>query len=614
MLCQRIGTGTHSTFHNAARSWIPVVFGCLSMLGFDAVVHAAVGFEPITPAMADRIITLTGHDLTIDQVLVVARHGAKVALSPEARRHEQDAYGLLLEGAAEGIPIYWFNRGVGEQREVEIFAGDPLAPNNKTKIAQTQLAAFRDGPSWGYGPEVMQEEIIRAMMVVRANAMVYDAPSPQLTQMLLDLLNSQVTPVVQSRGTVGEGDLAQFYNVAGTMVGVGEAYYQGTRMPASKALARAKLKPLQPFAADDNVLTSSNGYATGEAALLVSDSQRALDWADLIYAMDLNGMNSSVTPLSLAAQSNRPFKWLNWHAARMLDMIKGSYLFEADQKRIIQDPESLRASSIRQASAWQTWAQLRDDLTIQLNSSDHNPAIRFGLSPSDSWELATPQLLKFYVKGGPYSHGEHGFIVSNANWDPYPLANEIEAFTIALANMDVAVAQRIERFSNPFFTGVKADELLTESQAAALVIPAYGYVPASLFQEVQSAINPITPSGNAILATVEDLQSQTRLKVAHAHVVLDATVDLLGEDLLTASLWMDLRAKQDSKRAFGAAPTAAWASFRQLVPFQGVAARPQQPVGMLAAAFLKTHAVDAFYPSAGKMPLSPSPDRQNLTP
>jgi histidine ammonia-lyase len=405
------------------------------MMGFGDAVHAAVVFEPITPAMADRTITLTGHDLTVEQVIAVARCGAKVALSPEARRHEQDGYGLLLEGAAEGIPIYWFNRGVGEQRELEIFAGDPLSPDNKTKIAQMQLAAFRDGPSWGYGPEVMQEEIIRAMMVVRANAMVYDAPSPQLAQMLLDLLNKQVTPVVQSRGTVGEGDLAQFYNVAGTMVGVGEAYYQGTRMPASKALVRAALKPLEPFGADENVLTSSDGYATGETALLVGDARRALDWADLIYAMDLNGMNSSVTPLSLAVQSNRPFKWLNWHAARVLDMIKGSYLFDADPKRIIQDPESLRASSIRQASAWQSWAQLRGVLAIQLNSSDHNPAIRVGVSPSDSWELATPQLLKFYVRGGPHSHGEHGFIVSNANWDPYPLANEIEAFTFLLTVM-----------------------------------------------------------------------------------------------------------------------------------------------------------------------------------
>src|SRR3984893_6069611 len=110
-------------------------------------------------------------------------------------------------------------------------------------------------------------------------------------------------------------------------------------MPAAKALAQAGLKPIQPFAADENALTSSNAYATGQAALVVYDARRALGWADLIYAMDLDGMNSSITPLSLAVQCDRPEPWLNWDANRILTMLKGSYLFDGGA-RIIQDPES----------------------------------------------------------------------------------------------------------------------------------------------------------------------------------------------------------------------------------------------------------------------------------
>jgi histidine ammonia-lyase len=83
---------------------------------------------------------------------------------------------------------------------------------------------------------------------------------------------------------------------------------------------------------------------------------------------------------------------------------------------------------------------------LQANSSDHNPAVNVGLDPKDSWELSTPQMMRFYVKGGPHSHGQHGYIVSNANWDPYPLANRIESFVLALGNMDIAVMLRIERF------------------------------------------------------------------------------------------------------------------------------------------------------------------------
>ncbi len=580
----------------------------LAIAGWAAVpVRAAAGYTPITPSMSDRTVTLDGHNLSIDEIVMVARYGAKVQLKPEARQREADNYGLLLEAAAEGIPVYWFNRGAGDQRETVMFDGDPMSPKNHALIAKTQADRFRMGALWGTGPEIADEEIVRAMMVVRANAMTYNAPSPQLSQMLLDLLNKRITPVAQSRGTLGEGDLAQLGNVGAAMVGAGEVYFQGSRMTAEQALRSAGLAPIQPFAADDNALTSSNAYATGQAALLVHDARAALEWSDLIYAMDLDGMNSSITPLSRVVQRDRPEKWLNWHAARILDMIKGSYLFDKDPKRIIQDPESLRASSIRQGSTWEAWGALRDAVIFQANSSDHNPAVNVGLSPEDSWELATPQLLRFFVKGGPHSHGQHGYIVSNANWDPYPMANQVENFVIALANMDIAVMLRIERLRNPFFTGVALREILPGVNGGF-----FDYAPVDLQQEVQSLTTPIAPFGSAIVGTVEDLQAQTRLKMQRARQAVETTFDLLGFDLIEASLWMDARKTQDPARAFGAAPTAAWNAFRQRVPLRQDAA-PAQSISLVASQFLKTTPASTYYRSSGAA-AEPAGARESLAP
>src|SRR6185437_9650062 len=176
----------------------------------------AAGYQPITPTKSDQVITLTGHDLTIEQVVDVARYGAKVELSPEAKQRQADHYGLLLEAATEGIAVYWFNRGAGDQRETVMFSGDPMTPKNKAYLEKSQLMEFKIGAIFGYGPEVQEEEIVRAMMVVRANAMTFNAPSPQLSEMLVELLNHRITPVVQSRGTLGEGDLAQLSNVGAT--------------------------------------------------------------------------------------------------------------------------------------------------------------------------------------------------------------------------------------------------------------------------------------------------------------------------------------------------------------------------------------------------------------
>jgi histidine ammonia-lyase len=387
------------------------------------------------------------------------------------------------------------------------------------------------------------------------------------------------------------------------MVGAGNAYYRGVRMPAAAALRQAGLAPLAPFGADDSELESTNAYATGQAALLLYDAREALSWADLTYAIDLNGMNSSVSPLSQPVQANRPFKWLNWEAARVLEMLKGSYLFELDDKRIIQDPESLRASAIRQGSAWTAWAHLRDAVRVQMNSSDHNPAVRVGASPGDSWELRSPQLAQFYVKGSARNHGQHGFIFSNANWDPYPMANEIEAFTIALANMDTAVAQRLLRFTSTFFTVIApSDE--SPGEPGRFHLTAGSEIDAvALMQEIQGLINPVPPEGNALIQNVEDLQTQTRLKVTRARAAVDDTIELLAEDLLTGTYWLDLRKAQNPNRAFGASPNAVWSAFRAALPFNGAGPNSAtQPIHEIAASFIRSNEAQMFYKNNAREP------------
>jgi histidine ammonia-lyase len=568
--------------------------------------QAVPDYHVITPTLADKTVELSGRNLSVDDVVKVARFGAKVALTAEARQRSSDAHGLLLEAAAEGMPVYWFNRGVGASRENSLFTGDPTTPDNKALLEARQLAVFKRGALAGLGPEVGDEEIVRAMMVVRANTMSFEAASPQLTQRLLDLLNDRITPVVQSRSTVGEGDLGPFANIGAVMVGAGTAYYQGQRMPAAEALKRAGLAPLAPFGADDSELESTNSYATGMAALLVHDAREALSWADLAYAVDLNGMNSSITPLAQPVQASRPFKWLNWDAARMLDMLRGSYLFELDAQRIIQDPESMRASSIRQGSAWAAWAQLRDTLAIQMNSSDHNPAIRVGASPSDSWELSTPQLAQFYVKGGKLSHGQHGYILSDANWDPYPLANDIEAFSIAFANMDVAVSQRMLRFTNTFFTIISPPAASPGEPGRFGVTQGSEIASAALMQEIQGLINPVPPQGSALIKNVEDLQSQTRLKVTRARTVVADTLDLLAEDLLTGTYWLDLRKQQDPSRNFGTASTAVWHAFRQTLPFPDGSVARDQPIHDIAASFIREHPAATFIADDDREPDAPT--------
>jgi len=568
---------------------------------FAVPAFAAPDYHPITPDAEGKTITLTGHDLSIEDVLAVARHGAKVRYSPEAIQRAADGEDLRAEAGAENIPVYGLNRGAGALREVQMKRDEFV-----------QLSNARRGAKEGVLPEIADEDLVRAFLVIRANSVPFEASGPEFMHLLVDLLNKRVTPVMYSRGTLGEGDLFLTSNFLATMVGRGDAYYQGVRMSAAEALKKAGLKALSSRIGGG----TSNAYADALAVLLVADGREALEWADLIHGMDKLGMNSSVTPMASLVQEKRPFKWVAWDAARIMDILKGSYLFEKDPTRILQDPESMRASYIRQGSAWQAWAALRDNVLVQINSGEQNPVVLLDASPSDSWELSTPQFMQYYVKGGPLSHGRHGYVMSAANWDPYPMSNAIEAFTTAVANMDAAIAQRIERFSDrgptPFFTGIYPKDVLTPEQLAlspALTEPYFAFM--DVWAEIQNDANSVTPEGNAADIGVADIEASSRLKAVRGRQVVDLTVQLLSYDLLTATYWLDVRKAQDPSRSFAPAPSAAWSAFRKVLPWQQeVDSRPDLPYGVVAYRFLKETPASRFY-AAG--PAMPSTDSQLMT-
>ena len=109
------------------------------------------------------------------------------------------------------------------------------------------------------------------------------------------------------------------------------------------------------------------------------------------------------------------------------------------------------------------------------------------------------------------------------------------------------------------------------------------------------------------MRNVEDLEAEGRIKVAKARLAVDDTLPLLGQELLTTSYWLNLRQIQGQQlelpRSFGAAPTAVWQAFRQVVPWQmDPLHRPEVPPGALAYSFLQANSPAVFFPAAAKEP------------
>jgi len=573
----------------------------MALIGSCVICSAAANelYRPITATMGNTTITLTGHDLTIEQLVDVARHGAKVVISEDAMQRAADSFGLMLEAQHEGIAVYRFNRLAGSGREIATMTGDPDTAENTAKLAarhEARSGTIGQGPFAGFGEDIPDEDIGRAMLAVNANIVTYEAASPAYIKGIVDLLNYGVTPAVHWRGAIGESD---FVPVAATMTGRGFAYFKGLRMPAAEALAKAGLKPIH-LEGNDEALGTTSALTAGFAALLVSDARQFIEWHDLIWAMDLDGMNGNVGPLSMPVQSTRPFPWANFAALRVLDMLRGSYLFD-DEYRILQDAESMRATVWRDGGVWAAWARLRDSTLIQMNSTDHNPTFRPDISPQDSWELATPQMMKFFVKGGKFSHGKHGYILSNSDWDPYPLVNDVEAFPVALVNLMVAVAQRMHRFEDPFFTVTDASQILKthpgpEGASGTGAGGGGGMIADALWQELKPLANPIPPDGVTADKGVGDLDAVPMLKLMRMRQALDVSRDMLGQDLLNAVFWMDVRKLENPERTFGPGPTAVWSGFRKIVPFREADTQASFATrDDIAAHFLAANSAASFY-------------------
>jgi histidine ammonia-lyase len=85
-----------------------------------------------------------------------------------------------------------------------------------------------------------------------------------VVETMLEMLHKGVTPVVCRRGSVGaSGDLAPMSQVALVIMGEGEAFYEGERMPGAEAMAKAGITPIVFEARDGLACINGSNVSTG---------------------------------------------------------------------------------------------------------------------------------------------------------------------------------------------------------------------------------------------------------------------------------------------------------------------------------------------------------------
>ncbi|WP_425058796.1 Histidine ammonia-lyase [Sporomusa carbonis] len=476
--------------------------------------------------MKEDVVVLTGKTLTIEEVVRVARHNAKVEFHPEAQATCEKSREFVYRLAESNIPVYGFTTGVGANKDKKVEA----AYYNEYNVSLVRSHCV------AVGPEATLAEV-RAMMVIRLNTLLLGntGMSPAIAVMYRDMLNKEVTPVVPERGSIGEADIACLSHIALTMIGEGQAYYKGEKMAASAALAKAGLEPVMLGPKDGLALVSSNALAAGQGSLVLYDIAKLVELADIIYSFSLEAFKGNVSPLHEEVNRIRPFKGQNESAAHVRALLTGSYLWIPGIADALQDPLSFRCACHIHGAVRDALRYVEDLMKIQLNSSDDNPCVLI----------------------------EQNAILSCGNFEPVSWAIGFEMLGIALSHLSKAACFRTIKLSSEYFSGLP--RFLSPDPDHVIAFGTIQKPFTALDAEIRHLANPVSMDFYAVAGNIEDHANNTPYVVQKTRKIIDNLYYILGIEAMHAAQACDLRQEPEFK--LGVAGQVVYRKIREAVPF-----------------------------------------------
>jgi histidine ammonia-lyase len=384
-----------------------------------------------------------GGPLTLESIEAVAE-GAQVSLSGEAQARVARARTFVEERFASGEAIYGVTTGFGRLANVSVDPKD---------AAQLQLNLVRSHAA-GMGTP-LDRRSVRAAGLLRANSLSagHSGVKSDTLQLIVDLLNHGVTPVVPCQGSVGaSGDLAPLAHMSLLLIGEGEAFFEGERMSSAQALERAGLRAITLGAKEGLALINGTQVMTGICALGVLRAERLAAAADVIGAMSLEAYLGTERAFDRRLNDLRPHPGQSRVAANLRALLAGSQIVQSHAEcGRVQDPYSFRCIPVVHGAVRDSIAHVRRVTTIEANSVTDNPLV----FPDDGVFLA----------GGNF-HGE-------------PVALAIDFLKIAVSELASIGERRLYLLLNaedrdlPLFltgrSGLQSGLMIVQYAAAAVV-------------------------------------------------------------------------------------------------------------------------------------------------
>ena len=449
-------------------------------------------------------IVLTGHDLTLMKLVAVARFYCKVRISDDAMERIRECRKRVDRITESDQAAYGITTGFGGLAKVKV------STEMSQQLSNNLILSHCVATGTPY-----REEQVRGMMLLLVNAFCHGVSGlrPVVAETYVNMLNANVVPVVPEKGSLGaSGDLAPLSHIALVVLGRGEAFYKGERMPGAKAMEMAGIKPLETLLSKEALAITNGTYAmTAVGGLNLYDGLELASLADVTAALSLSALTGQLAAFDRRIQLERGQKGQQKAARNILTLTEGSEMLKDSQGLRVQDSYSLRCIPQVHGAIRDALAYVREKTEIELNAVTDNPLIFEGDD---------------IVSGGNF-HGE-------------PLALAYDFMGIALSEIASISERRTEKMVNaaisngltPFLTvdpGINSGFMIIQYSAASMV------------SENKVLAHPASVDSIPSSANQEDFVSMGTTAARKSGWILENSRSVVAYELMTACQAIDIR-------------------------------------------------------------------------
>lgn len=361
------------------------------------------------------MLELDGQRLSLARIAAVASAQESVSLSTSARQRVEKSRLIVEKIVAEGRTVYGVNTGFGRLSDVRI---------DSTELRALQLNLVRSH-ACGLGQPLSIAEA-RAMLLLRANvlALGYSGCRAALIEKLIEMLERGVTPVIPEKGSVGaSGDLAPLAHLAQPVIGEGEVFFDGQRMPSAEAFARAQIEPLELEVKEGIALLNGTQAMGAVGGLALWRAERVTRVADVAGAMTLEALKGTPAAFDERIHAARPHRGQMEVAAHLRELLSESQIREShvENDPRVQDAYSLRCMPQVHGTVRDALRHAREIVEIESGSATDNPLV----------------------------FADTGDVISGGNFHGAPLALAFDYAAMAMTDLMSISERRIDRLVNP---------------------------------------------------------------------------------------------------------------------------------------------------------------------